>query len=351
MNRVTLCAALVSAMMATADAHSQTLEPAAAVRGFYDNISSNKNPDRLLSLFLTPETTVTGISGGAGRDRIYSITAREFVAAAKRQNATPHVVDSLSVTTLGESLASATVHFHTDHVKCKAVFTLTREGGDWRIASYVWETRLPEAQAAPATPKQPGAVPIQYELEERPPARVGAITLPPSTVPSPAGAVPAAPAATRPVSPTSSTPIPLACCPPSPPRSMKLTVANVCKEPALLFEMAENGTMTFIQKLPPGEAVDVKTTAEKRLVAIFPDKPAGESFDPTQANAVWLLRLAAQAGTTCDPARHNADPQARIKELLNQSKDLRQIEYEWERIWFQNQPSHLTPERVHGGIQ
>src|SRR5262249_51666347 len=35
---------------------------------------------------------------------------------------------------------------------------------------------------------------------------------------------------------------------------------------------------------------------------------------------------------------------------LNSSEDLRQIENEWERIWFVDQPSHLTPERVHGGI-
>jgi hypothetical protein len=31
-------------------------------------------------------------------------------------------------------------------------------------------------------------------------------------------------------------------------------------------------------------------------------------------------------------------------------EELRQIEYLWERIWFADQPSHLTPQRVHGGI-
>jgi len=40
-----------------------------------------------------------------------------------------------------------------------------------------------------------------------------------------------------------------------------------------------------------------------------------------------------------------------MNELLNNSEDLRQVEYEWERIWFMDEPSHLTPERVHGGIQ
>jgi hypothetical protein len=48
---------------------------------------------------------------------------------------------------------------------------------------------------------------------------------------------------------------------------------------------------------------------------------------------------------------YSSNPNRRILELLNNSEDLRQIEYEWERIWFTDQPSHLTPERVHGGIQ
>lgn len=48
---------------------------------------------------------------------------------------------------------------------------------------------------------------------------------------------------------------------------------------------------------------------------------------------------------------YSSDPNRRIVELLNQSEDLRAIEYEWERIWFTDQPSHLTPDRVHGGVQ
>jgi hypothetical protein len=41
----------------------------------------------------------------------------------------------------------------------------------------------------------------------------------------------------------------------------------------------------------------------------------------------------------------------RIKALVNQSEDLRQIEQEWSRIWFTDHPSHLTNERVDGGLQ
>jgi hypothetical protein len=48
---------------------------------------------------------------------------------------------------------------------------------------------------------------------------------------------------------------------------------------------------------------------------------------------------------------YSSDPNRRMHELMNQSEDLRQIQGEWERIWMIDQPSHLTPERVHGGIQ
>ena len=40
---------------------------------------------------------------------------------------------------------------------------------------------------------------------------------------------------------------------------------------------------------------------------------------------------------------------ARQNQLLQQ-EDLRQVEGEWRRYWANDQPSHLTPERIHGGI-
>ncbi len=48
---------------------------------------------------------------------------------------------------------------------------------------------------------------------------------------------------------------------------------------------------------------------------------------------------------------YSSDPNQRMHELINNSEDLRQIAYEWERIWFVDEPSHMTPERVHGGIE
>jgi hypothetical protein len=43
---------------------------------------------------------------------------------------------------------------------------------------------------------------------------------------------------------------------------------------------------------------------------------------------------------------YSSDPNVRIRELINDSEDLRQIECEWKRIWFTDQPSHLTGEKA-----
>jgi hypothetical protein len=68
----------------------------------------------------------------------------------------------------------------------------------------------------------------------------------------------------------------------------------------------------------------------------------------------WILLAIAGlmlGNTGCLINAYSSDPNRRMHELLVQSDDLRQIEYEWERIWFTDEPSHMTPERVHGGIQ
>jgi len=57
------------------------------------------------------------------------------------------------------------------------------------------------------------------------------------------------------------------------------------------------------------------------------------------------------AGTGCFLPIYSSDPQRRMESLLNNSEDLRQIEYEWSRFWFTDQPSHMTNDRIHGGIE
>jgi hypothetical protein len=40
-----------------------------------------------------------------------------------------------------------------------------------------------------------------------------------------------------------------------------------------------------------------------------------------------------------------------MRRLLNSSEDLPQIENEPGRFWFNDHPSHLSPERIHGHVQ
>lgn len=63
------------------------------------------------------------------------------------------------------------------------------------------------------------------------------------------------------------------------------------------------------------------------------------------------LALLAISNTGCLINAYPSNPNDRVKGLLNQSEDLRQLKEEWKRIWFLDHPSHLTPERIDGGIQ
>jgi hypothetical protein len=66
---------------------------------------------------------------------------------------------------------------------------------------------------------------------------------------------------------------------------------------------------------------------------------------------VWVAMAGMALGNTgCLINIYSSDPPRRMRELLNQSEDLRVIEEEWERIWFTDQPSHLNWQRIHGGI-
>lgn len=68
-----------------------------------------------------------------------------------------------------------------------------------------------------------------------------------------------------------------------------------------------------------------------------------------------LLLLAAAASVLstggCLLNIYSPDPNVRVVQLLNQSEDLRNIGSEWQRIWFTDHPSHLTYDRLDGGLQ
>ncbi|MSU79130.1 MAG: hypothetical protein EXS16_13700 [Gemmataceae bacterium] len=44
------------------------------------------------------------------------------------------------------------------------------------------------------------------------------------------------------------------------------------------------------------------------------------------------------------------DPFARMEQQLIDAKNLREAHEEWRRYWLKDQPAHLTPYRIHGGV-
>lgn len=63
-----------------------------------------------------------------------------------------------------------------------------------------------------------------------------------------------------------------------------------------------------------------------------------------------LLALVVAGSVGCIIPAYSGDPARRTRQALNTSEDLRLFLDEWERIWFLDQPSHMTPYRTHGGI-
>jgi hypothetical protein len=52
----------------------------------------------------------------------------------------------------------------------------------------------------------------------------------------------------------------------------------------------------------------------------------------------------------CFINQYSSDKNVRMEQLLYQSEDLRQMHDEWRRFWMNDQPSHMTYLRVHGGM-
>ncbi len=63
-----------------------------------------------------------------------------------------------------------------------------------------------------------------------------------------------------------------------------------------------------------------------------------------------LLLVATLFNGGCILPIYSGDPQRRTRQLLFTSENLRLLLDDWERIWFLDQPDHLTPYRTHGGV-
>jgi hypothetical protein len=65
---------------------------------------------------------------------------------------------------------------------------------------------------------------------------------------------------------------------------------------------------------------------------------------------LFLLAACLSPSIGCFVPLYSARPERRVEQLLYTSDDLRSLRDEWERFWFLDQPSHLTPIRTHGGM-
>jgi hypothetical protein len=65
--------------------------------------------------------------------------------------------------------------------------------------------------------------------------------------------------------------------------------------------------------------------------------------------AVAAVGFLANAG--CFLPIYPSQPNERMEALLVNSENYRQIQSEWKRFWFIDQPSHMTFDRIHGGIE
>ena len=63
-----------------------------------------------------------------------------------------------------------------------------------------------------------------------------------------------------------------------------------------------------------------------------------------------LLCLTLGTGVGCILPIYSGEPTRRTQQLIFTSENLRQVLYEWERFWFLDQPDHMNPQRVHGGV-
>ena len=62
------------------------------------------------------------------------------------------------------------------------------------------------------------------------------------------------------------------------------------------------------------------------------------------------LSVTILSNTGCVMNMYSADDNIRTEQLLFQSEDYRAMRDIWRRFWFTDMPSHLNPQRVHGGI-
>jgi hypothetical protein len=76
----------------------------------------------------------------------------------------------------------------------------------------------------------------------------------------------------------------------------------------------------------------------------------GDSVSITGHKVVFTVKDGHFDKLVAKECSSSSDPNRRTLRLMNQSNDLRRIHKELKEFWMIDQPSHLTDERVHGGV-
>ncbi len=63
-----------------------------------------------------------------------------------------------------------------------------------------------------------------------------------------------------------------------------------------------------------------------------------------------LIAICLATSVGCIIPAYSGDPTRRTSELIFTSEDFRLFLDEWERLWFLDQPDHMSPYRTHGGV-
>lgn len=63
-----------------------------------------------------------------------------------------------------------------------------------------------------------------------------------------------------------------------------------------------------------------------------------------------LLAISLSTSVGCFLPAFSADRSERTRQLIFTSEDFRAALKTWERFWFLDQPDHMSPELVHGGV-
>lgn len=132
-------------------APADTEAVAKIVGTYFENAASADKVEKNADLFVKPDSVVVGVARGGGAEKVWTKKVADLLPEQRKElqglgRDVPYKVESMKVDLLDRSLAVARVSYRNEFVKCRGVFTLTSEAGSWKIASLVFETRLPDSE-------------------------------------------------------------------------------------------------------------------------------------------------------------------------------------------------------------